>query len=27
MKNEFHFPGASRDCVDFRDPTAVFRFK
>jgi hypothetical protein len=22
-----NFPGASRACADFRDPTAVFRFK
>ena len=25
MSQFFHFLGASRDCADFRDPTAVFR--
>ena len=27
MSQWFHFLGASRECADFRDPTAVFRFK
>ncbi len=28
VMNQFlHFLGASRGCADFRDPTAVFRFK
>jgi hypothetical protein len=27
MSQLFHFLGASRRCADFRDPTAVFRFK
>jgi hypothetical protein len=27
MSQLFHFLGASRDCADFRDPTAVFRLK
>ena len=27
MSQFFKFLGASRGCADFRDPTAVFRFK
>ncbi len=27
MSQFLHFLGASRGCADFRDPTAVFRFK
>jgi hypothetical protein len=27
MSQWLHFLGASRGCADFRDPTAVFRFK
>jgi hypothetical protein len=27
MSQLLHFLGASRGCTDFRDPTAVFRFK
>jgi len=27
MSQLFHFLGASRGCADFRDPTAVCRFK